>query len=698
MSEEASDLEREAAVEREVALEQQVLDYAHHCLGLMQRRAADVRAMSDRAVRAEDTVDAKVAQFHLKRREDALRQGTGPLCFGRIDTEDDERWYVGRRHVEDSDSKPVVVDWRAPVSAAFYRATVVDPFGLELRRRFIIEDRTITALLDEHLDDPDAPAASGLPDPLLAELERSRTGQMRDIVATIAAEQDLIIRAPLSELLIVQGGPGTGKTAVGLHRAAFLLFEHRIELLEKRVLIVGPNPLFLRYIAEVLPSLGETAATQTTLEGLQAARFRVRAVDADEVARLKGRADMATVIKNAVRARVKPLADGLELRSGLARVHLDRDDLAQLQKTALTGRLPVNDGREVFRRLILQEAWRRHSARPGVDPGGEPLFTSGIRGDSAFKTAIDKMWPTLAPAAIVRGLYSSPKRLAEAADGVLTADERALLRRTATKKPNDEEWTLGDVALLDEAQYLITGVPATYGHVVVDEAQDLSPMALRMLARRTERGSMTVLGDLAQATTPQATGSWTMAVDVLTEQLAEIDQSGQEPVVTTAELTVGYRVPAAILDVANRLLPEAAPDVTPARSVRAGGDPPLVLSVGGDRITSSTVREVAALRERTASVAVVGLEERLDDIGSALAAEGIPADRVGGAGLPGHDAVALVTPAAVKGLEFDAVVVLEPAEIVELDSGLRHLYVSMTRAVQHLGIVHAEPLPAALNI
>ncbi len=685
-----------SASDAELAAEQARLDLAHECLAAMAQRASAVRAMSDRIVRDEDSADAKIAQFHLKRREAALREGSGPLCFGRIDTEDGDRWYVGRRHVEDAESKPVVVDWRAPVSAAFYRATAVDPCGLELRRRFIVDDRTITALLDEHLDDPDAPAASGLPDPLLAELERSRTGQMRDIVATIAAEQDLIIRAPLGELLIVQGGPGTGKTAVGLHRAAFLLFAHRIELLEKRVLIVGPNPLFLRYIAEVLPSLGETAATQTTLEGLQSARFRVRAVDADEVARLKGRVELASVVDRAVRARIKPLADGLELRSGLARVRLEPDDLDRLQKTVLGRRLPVNDGREVFRRLVLQEAWRRHGSRPGVDPGGEPLFTAGIRSDADFKKAIDKMWPTLAPAAIVQGLYSSPKRLAEASDGVLDADERALLRRGAARKPSEEPWTVGDVALLDEAQYLLSGVPASYGHVVVDEAQDLSPMALRMLARRADKGSMTVLGDLAQATTPQAAASWSTAVAVLTEQRRELDIDGEEPVVTTAELTVGYRVPAAILDVANRLLPEAAPGVTPARSVRAGGDPPLILPVPADELIGAVVEEVAALRDRTASVAVVAVDARLGPIIEALQARAIPADRVGGAGLPGHDAVALVTPAAVKGLEFDAVVVIEPAEIVELDAGLRHLYVSMTRAVQHLGIVHADPLPAAL--
>lgn len=677
--------------------EQEWLDRAHDYLVAMQARATLVREIGDRAVRDENTVDAHIAQFHLNRREAALSEGKGPLCFGRIDTDDGDRWYVGRRHVEDDASRPVVVDWRAPVSAAFYRATAIDPCGLDFRRRFIVEDATITALLDEHLDDPDGEGVvGGLPDPLLAELERSRTGQMRDIVSTIAAEQDVIIRAPLEELLVVQGGPGTGKTAVGLHRAAFLLFEHRVSLTEKKVLVVGPNPLFLRYIADVLPSLGETAVTQATLDGLVASRYRVRAEESDELARLKGRLEMAAVVGAAARGRIAPLPDGIELRSGLAVVRLDADDLEQLQKTVLGRRLPLNQGRDVFRRLVLQEAWRRHSSRSGVDPGSEPLFASGIQGDPTFKSAIEKMWPRLAPVAVIRNLYSSPKRMAEAADGLLSTEDQELLRRRAAKKPNDEAWTLGDVPILDEARLVIDGVPATYGHVIVDEAQDLSPMALRMLARRAERGSMTVLGDLAQATTPQAAGSWDIALAAMTDHLGELSTSGTLAPVRRTELTVGYRVPAAILDVANRLLAEAAPEVTPARSVRDGGDPPLIVEVDADGFADAVLHEVTALRDRTASIAVVGIDHQLDTLGAALAAAGVAADRVGGAGLPGREAVALVTPPAVKGLEFDAVVVIEPAEIADLDSGLRHLYVSMTRAVQHLGIIHHRPLPAVL--
>jgi len=702
--------QHEGFEDAELAAEQRWLDRAYGHLAAMAARAAEVRAVTDRAVAQENTVDARIARFHLQRREDALRDVGGPLAFGRIRTEDDEQWYVGRRHVEDERSRPVVVDWRAPVAAAFYRATAVDPCGLTHRRRFVVEERRIAALLDEALDDPDSPAAGGLPDPLLAELERSRTGHMRDIVATIAAEQDEIIRAPLAELLVVQGGPGTGKTAVGLHRAAFLLFEHRARLVDRRVLVVGPNPVFLRYIADVLPSLGETAVTQTTVAGLLAARFRVRATDTDDVTRLKGSPVMAEVVRAAVWARIRPLPGGLELRSGIYTARLTEDDLEQLQKTVQARRLPANQGRDVFRNLILQEAWRRHSARPGVDPGSEPIFTGGLRADPRFKTALDKMWPTLSPAAVVAGLLGSPKRLGEAASELLSPAEQKLLRRKGTPKVDDTPWTAADLPLLDEAQHLCAGVPATYGHVVVDEAQDLSPMALRMLARRAEGGSMTVLGDLAQATAVDAAGSWDAALDALTAALpGNSDLAAADtgpgvrvpgvvgPAVRRTELTVGYRVPAAILDVANRLLPEAAPGVTPARSVRPGGDPPLVLTVTEGELAATVASEITALRERVTSVAVVAVDHRLGELADALAATGTPAGTVGPSGLPGADAVAVLGPATAKGLEFDAVVVVEPAEIAALDNGLRHLYVAMTRAVQHLGLVHTRPLPAALT-
>lgn len=690
------------AADPELAQEQRWLDTAYDHLAAMRSRALRALDAADRIVRAEDSVDAKVAQFHLERRQAALRAGGGPLCFGRIDTEDGDLWYIGRRHVEDDQSRPVVIDWRAPVAAAFYRATAVDPVGLVFRRRFVVDGRRIEALLDEDLTDPHSGAHGGLPDPLLAELERSRGGQMGDIVATIAAEQDLIIRSPLEELVVVQGGPGTGKTAVGLHRAAFLLFEHRHALTMSKVLVIGPNPLFLRYIAEVLPSLGETAVVQATLAGLVATRHRSQGRDQPEVAKLKGRVGWAAVIGDAVRANIKPRE--LELRAGLVRVRLSVDEVSQLQKTVLGGRLPVNEGRDVFRRMLIQEGWRRHAERPGVDPAGEPLFSSTVRADAEFKTAVNKMWPTVNPVKVVEGLLSSDRKLAAAAQGAFTPEERAVIvgvwDRTRTQgvgARKERVWTEDDIPLLDEAQWVCAGVPTTYGHVVVDEAQDLSPMALRMVARRSDGGSMTVLGDLAQATSPQAAGSWSTTIETLTAHVAETSPNRVAPV-TETELTVGYRVPASILDVANRLLAEAAPEVTPARSVRLGGDPPLILAAADDAaMAEAVVTEAQALQQRVGSVAVVAEAQRLDGLQVALTEAGVAADRVGGEGLPGHEAVALVDPATVKGLEFDAVVVVEPGEIAATDNGLRHLYVAMTRAVQHLGLVHTTPLPAALT-
>ncbi|MEZ5228074.1 MAG: hypothetical protein R2710_15800 [Acidimicrobiales bacterium] len=299
-----------------IASEQLVIDHAYACLDAMLLRARAAREVTDRAVRDENTADARIAQWHLRKREAELSAGSGPLSFGRIDEEPvrvgspGDHWYIGRRHVEDAGGDPVVVDWRAPVSAPFYRATSVDPCGLTNRRRFSLDDRTLVAVFDEDLTDPDGDSHGGLPDPLLAELERARSGQMRDIVATIAAEQDEIIRADLDELLVVQGGPGTGKTAVGLHRAAFLLFQHRHHLEERKILVVGPNPLFLRYIADVLPSLGESAVVQATVPGLMAARYPVRAVDPDAVAVVKGDRRMVEVIDRFLMAKISVPAEG----------------------------------------------------------------------------------------------------------------------------------------------------------------------------------------------------------------------------------------------------------------------------------------------------------------------------------------------------------------------------------------------------
>ncbi len=686
----------------DLVAEQAYLDHARRCLVEMQDTAREMARIGQRSVEAENTVDARVTKAHLDKRVEAVHEGSGPLCFGRIDTDDAERWYIGRRHIEDGETRPVVVDWRAPVAAPYYRATALDPCGLAFRRRFSVADDRIEAIFDEDLSDPDNASASGIPDPLLAELDRSRSGQMADIVATIAAEQDVVIRAPMDKLLVVQGGPGTGKTAVGLHRAAFLLYQHRLTLADANVLVIGPNRLFLRYIADVLPSLGETSVRQATLTGLLSAKYRVRGADEAEVAEIKGRAVMAQVVEGAIRARIAAPVDGLEVRSGLAVVRFEAAELEAMMKTVLDRRLAVNQGRDVFRRMLIAESWRRHADRSQADPGYEPTFTAGVRASADFKKAVDKMWPRMTAAAVVRGLFTSPQRLAQAATGLLTADERKMLVRRGTKGAT-APWTAADLALLDEAEARCDGVPQTYAHIIVDEAQDLSPMELRMVGRRAEQGSLTVLGDLAQATAVGASDSWAATVDHLMGARRTGPEEGGPKVevdhIMVTELTVGYRVPAAILEVANRLLTEAAPTVTPARSVRSGGAPPSVVSVDRrDQLASAVVAQVRGQTEKNHSVAVIAADDRVDHVIDWLTEDGVACDRVGGSGLPGREAVAVLGPRAAKGLEFDAVVVVEPDVIADSRSGLRHLYVAMTRAVQQLSLVHSGPLPPLLAL
>ena len=663
--------------------EQAHLDRAYECLAAMRERTARMAAADDLSAGA---VDGAIAAWHLRRRLATMDEAGTVLCFGRLDTEDGETFHVGRRHVEDGSGEPVVVDWRAPVSTPFYRATVRDPMGLDRRRRFLVEARRVVDLFDERFDDPDSVTGGGVPDPLLAELERARTGEMRDIVATIQAEQDVVIRAPLDTLLVVQGGPGTGKTAVGLHRAAFLLYEHRGVLEEQRVLVVGPNRVFLRYISAVLPSLGETAVVQATVETLAGARWRVRAEDGAATATLKGDARMATVLARAMHQHLAPPDADVDvvLTSGRARV--PAADVAEVMASTVERTGTFAAGREVFRGRMHRLAWDVHRRQAAL-PAPEDRFLEELRADRAFAAAVGRMWPALSAAALVRRLLSNRRAMARAAEGVLSPAEQALLRRPAAKRVDDEPWSAADVPLLDEAEALLNGVPATYGHVVVDEAQDLSAMALRMVARRSPTGSLTVLGDLAQATSPWGQDRWEDAlVHLRGPAEARIE-----------ELGLGYRVPGPILDVANRLLPEAAPHVRPARSVRTAGDPPAVVTAPtpGDLVPAAA-RAVAAAAERWSSVGVIAVAEHLGPLEAALRDAGVAVGSGLRVGL--GERVTLLPPAAAKGLEFDAVVVVEPAAVVAAEPrGVRALYVAMTRAVQHLTLVHARPLPGALR-
>ena len=682
----------------DLAAEQRHLDHAYACLAAMRDHAARTLAVGEEAARAEQTPDAMIVQWHLERRLAALADTPAALCFGRLDEEVGEHFYIGRRHVEGATGEPVVVDWRARVSSPFYRATYADAMGLARRRRFSVDGQVLVDIFDEYFDDPDAAGGGGLPDPLLAELERPRTGQMRDIVATIQAEQDLVIRAPLEDLVIVQGGPGTGKTAVGLHRAAFLLYEHR-ELLERqRLLVIGPNQIFLRYIAQVLPSLGETAVIQATIESLMAGRYPVRATDEPDVAQLKGDARMSEVLRRAVHDRIEVPRDDAVVATDFGSVRLPAAEIATLVEIALARDLPSNDRRELFRERLVRLAWQRYQARPGADLGVEPAFVASLRAGRDFKTLLDRTWPSLRAPALVRSVFGNRRTLSRAADGVLDPGEQARLLRRNAARAADERWTRADLALLDEAEALTTGTPVTYGHVVVDEAQDLTAMELRLLARRTPERSMTVLGDLAQATAVGAQSNWDDVMDHLVTPEARRAASTPDARrnARIEELAVGYRVPAVILDFANRLLPVAAPHVRPSRSVRTAGDPPLVMALEPGALAHAVATEVGALAQRWTTVGVIAPVSGLDAIASALQAAGI--DFTDARRQTLSESVTLLPPTSAKGLEFDAVVVVEPGRIVaEEPSGVRVLYVALTRAVQHLGILHADPLPELIR-
>jgi DNA helicase IV len=664
----------------EVAAEQAYLDDALVSLRAMRSRAQQL--LDDLIAAGNPDLDYVAA---LSRRVSLLADSPRPLLFGRIDEEAGTSWHIGRRHVEDAVSDPVVIDWRAPVAVPFYRARAKDSLGLARRRQIMVDRASVLSVADDLFgvpgDDGETTRLRG-GDALLAELERARTGEMLDIVATIQAEQDEIIRAPLEQLLTVQGGPGTGKTAVGLHRAAFLLYNYPA-LSRDGVLVLGPSRAFLRYIAQVLPALGEEAVVQTTIADI-APKAKVRVVEPMEVRRLKGDVRMAELLRRALHGRRQPLQDDVTLRVRFARGTLGRDTINELVDSITSRPAPYKAGRLALRARLVSEARRifRSSARLGAD---EPWFEKELTASEDFSSLLDTLWPSVSPTALVRDLLSSRGQLDRFARGLYEAEEWPLLLRARSGTVSSTSWSVDDLALLDEAAFLTGGRSRSYGHVVVDEAQDLTPMQFRMIARRAPSGSVTILGDLAQATGPWTYADWA--------EVRELLPTAAPP--HHDELTLGYRAPGRVLDFASKLLPDAAPGVTPTSSIRAGRTDPNVLHVEAGELARSALTEARALSKNYALIAVIVPEDMVE----AMAKLARHQDDVG---ILERDAmtrpVTLVPAASAKGLEFDAVVVVEPAAIAGSDSrGLRLLYVAMTRPIQHLSVVHALPLPRALT-
>ncbi|HUQ62266.1 MAG TPA: ATP-binding domain-containing protein [Acidimicrobiales bacterium] len=735
----------------ELAAEQGAIDRAYARLEAMRAHARAVSADvlqygqgGTHSARFERDVRVQVTERRLA----ALRDADAGLVFGRIDHDSGEHLYVGLLAIADESNEPLVVDWRAPAAEPFYRATPRTPMGLTRRRHFLMRGRRLTGIEDDLLgegDEVDDDLVLVGEAAILASLRRARTGRMGDIVATIQREQDEIIRAPLRGVLVVQGGPGTGKTAVALHRAAYLLYTHRFPLERSGVLLIGPNRLFLRYIEQVLPSLGEQTVSFATPATLLPA-VTVTGRDRPEAIRVKGDVRMAKLLARAVRQRQRPLAQPASISLGAHSLTLTPGATEEIVARVKRRRGTHNERRAAFERQItrflIDQWWQRQRVGQDdtLDDTQRAELEYQLQNERPYAIAIERMWPLLTPVALLNDLFGAPALLRLAASGVLKPEERMALERPRQRRPADVAWTEDDIALLDEAALHLGPIPArrarradgptadeeamiertmadvgavdpfmradlrdhlaqwaqadngeadsdlgtrTFGHVLIDEAQDLSPMQARMIGRRVPSESMTILGDLGQASGDHAVRQW----DDLLSQLP-----GRQST-RIVELSVNYRTPSEVMDLAARVLAAATPGLTAPRSVRSTGEAPVVTGASPGGLVDAAAAAARA---------------ELGDVGSGrvavIAPEAVVADLRAALGAPDAGSRALEEPLAVysvegaKGLEFDVVVVVEPAAIVaERRNGMRALYVALTRATRRLHLVHEVRLPLPLR-
>ena len=652
--------------------------YFDRALALRDRQQADLARAPGLAANPRAAVELRKRVSRL-----GLADPDEAIAFGRIEAHDD-RWYIGKGAIWDDDNDLVVVNWQAPIAAPFYTATPEDPEGLDARRLFRCSGNQIREIEDLMFREvADAIADGRPPDPVLSDalldsLGAGRAGELGDIVATIQAAQYEVICRPLDQLLVVQGGPGTGKTVVGLHRVSWLLFNRRDRLEARDVLVVGPNPAFIRYISSVLPTLGEEAVVQLPLQSL-GPRVRIGRVDPPELRRLKGDRRLLRLILRGLRNRQRVEAVPVELTIEGRTIELDGRRIATRARQ-LAGR-PHNEGYRMLRAFLVAEA----SAALTNGPTSVP---PALRGEAvrSIDNYLDRVWPSLTPQSFVVELFSSRRQLLTAGAGTLSEAELDMLALPTGTPVTSWQWSVDDVPILDAADALLNGVAATYEHIVVDEAQDLSPLQLDSVRRRSRAGSMTVLGDLAQGTAPWAHASWDPIVQALRHERVTTE---------TVELEYGYRLPAEVHEVAMRLLPEAAPEMACPQALRASGHEVAIVPSAPGGLAAAVVDAIRGL----APDGIVGVMTPASiraDVVSALDAAGVawaPELR------PSAAPVVVLDPDEAKGLEFDSVVVVEPAAIMaETDHGTRSLFVALTRCTHRLSLVHARPLPPALGL
>jgi DNA helicase IV len=669
---------------------------------------------------AADRVSLEYLKADLYRRAEALKDlPDAPLFFGRLEFHEPV-WadadfagagrgdpggrppglalHIGRRHVHDQDGTPVVLDWRAPVSRPFYRASPSDPMGLTLRRRFGFAGGALTAYEDERFTSGGAASASRTRSDesnarqspsrlLITEIERPRSGPMRDIVATIQPEQDDIVRADAATTVCVQGAPGTGKTAVGLHRVAYLLYAHKEQVTRRGVVVVGPNLAFLSYIRNVLPALGELDVTQTTVAELVAST-PIKGADTDEVALVKGDARMAEVLRNALWANLRAPREALMVSRGSRRLRLPAHEVEALAVELRDRGVRYGTGRELLAHRIA------HVLLTQLEAAGETCDDrthDAVRRSAPVRKCVDEVWPKVDPKKLVFTLLSDQDQMLRNGCGLLADAEMASVTWPKPPRgPGSAPWTRADQVLIDEAADLIERTPSI-AHIVVDEAQDLSPMEVRAIGRRCATGAATVLGDIAQGTTPWAATSWPTLLIHL-----------GKPSAAVRELDVGYRVPRQILDFASRLLPSIAPGLSPAQSLRADPSALAVIAVAPAELGQRVAEGCTAALGRPGSVAIICADAHVQETGASLRAAGLAFSVLGAPGEPDTASagrLTLVPVTLAKGLEFDHVILVEPGQIATGEAyGLRRLYVALTRAVSRLTVFHAEPLPIELSL